>query len=281
MVRSLACFGWVEPIRRVINALNWPLLIAVATITLSPSWATAQPVIFRVGTDTGNDTLYVNNPSSIIFTIDPNGTEVAAFTFPLLFHYSNVNFIGVIRYGHELLFPPFFEQCDFDCFRPDPSKGTNPDTLLWGWIGFGGPTFDTLAEVARIVFVPTDTGSLTIDSTKLPPANQLSAVDDVANDLPIDWQAPTITVVYPPCPVILSGDSYRDGTIDVRDILYFVQYIWKSGPPPLPCPATGDVNCDGVVNAQDLVYMLNYVFMSGSPPCNVCPLVWSGTWECP
>jgi hypothetical protein len=78
-----------------------------------------------------------------------------------------------------------------------------------------------------------------------------------------------------------AGDQNEDGSVTAADIIYLVQYVFKSGPLPLPCEAAGDVNCDGVVNATDIIFLVVYVFKSGPPPCNVGDLIADGTWSCP
>jgi hypothetical protein len=65
------------------------------------------------------------------------------------------------------------------------------------------------------------------------------------------------------------GDSNNDGTINVGDAVWTIQYVFGSGPPPDP-PRLGDANCDGQTNVGDAVYVIAYVFTSGQPPCEEC-----------
>jgi CubicO group peptidase (beta-lactamase class C family) len=62
-----------------------------------------------------------------------------------------------------------------------------------------------------------------------------------------------------------SGDANGDGIIDVADILYLVNYLFRNGVPPQPL-AAGDVNCDGRVSISDVVYLVNYLYKGGDPP---------------
>jgi RHS repeat-associated protein len=82
------------------------------------------------------------------------------------------------------------------------------------------------------------------------------------------------------CAVTLTGDVNQSGTITSADINYLVAYVNQGGPAPLPCAASGDVNCTGSVTNADVIYLINYVFKSGPSPCDVCPLIYSGTWDC-
>ncbi|MCK4416859.1 MAG: Ig-like domain-containing protein [Candidatus Latescibacteria bacterium] len=59
------------------------------------------------------------------------------------------------------------------------------------------------------------------------------------------------------------GDCNGDRVIDIGDVVYLVNYLYKSGPNP---PESGDVNCDGVIDLGDVVYLINYLFKGGPPP---------------
>ena len=61
------------------------------------------------------------------------------------------------------------------------------------------------------------------------------------------------------------GDVNGDGTIDVADVLYLVNYLFRNGLAPQPL-AAGDANCDGKVTISDVVYLVNYLYRGGDPP---------------
>ena len=61
------------------------------------------------------------------------------------------------------------------------------------------------------------------------------------------------------------GDCNGDGIIDLGDVVYLINYLYKGGLPPEPLEA-GDANCDGVVDLGDVVYLINYLFKGGPPP---------------
>jgi hypothetical protein len=46
-----------------------------------------------------------------------------------------------------------------------------------------------------------------------------------------------------------------------------VNYVFKSGTAPV-VPGHGDVNCDGLNTSADIIYLVNYVFKSSLPPCS-------------
>jgi len=68
----------------------------------------------------------------------------------------------------------------------------------------------------------------------------------------------------------LFGDVNNDGKVNVGDLVYLINYLYKNGPAPLCTPITscGDVNLDGKVNVGDLVYLINYLYKNGPAPCN-------------
>lgn len=67
----------------------------------------------------------------------------------------------------------------------------------------------------------------------------------------------------------LCGDVDGSGTLDVADVVYFVEYSFgiPSGPEP-PNAAAADVNGSGTVDVADIVYLVEYSFSNppGPPP---------------
>jgi non-lysosomal glucosylceramidase len=61
------------------------------------------------------------------------------------------------------------------------------------------------------------------------------------------------------------GDVNSDGMIDLSDVIYLLNYLYKNGPPPVVLEAA-DCNCDGTVDIGDVVYLLNYLFKNGPQP---------------
>jgi hypothetical protein len=74
-----------------------------------------------------------------------------------------------------------------------------------------------------------------------------------------DWSEALVIIVY------ARGDCNGDGTMNVGDVLYLINYLYKNGPTPLPS-WTGDVNSDRETNLADAVYLINYLFRQGPPP---------------
>ena len=77
----------------------------------------------------------------------------------------------------------------------------------------------------------------------------------------------------PPCCVGIRGDAAdpMDGVIDITDLVYLIDYMFRGGPPP-PCFDEADINGDGVepIDVSDLLYLIDYMFTGGPPP-GACP----------
>lgn len=77
-------------------------------------------------------------------------------------------------------------------------------------------------------------------------------------------QVDSADLTFPP------GDANCSGNVNLTDVLYLANYVYKSG--PAPCLAKlGDVNCSGgLANLSDIIYLINYLFKGGPAPLS-CP----------
>lgn len=79
------------------------------------------------------------------------------------------------------------------------------------------------------------------------------------------------------------GDVNASGTLeipamDVSDLTYLINYLFKYGPEPIPYEDQGDVNADRIVNIADVLYLINYTFIDGPAPIDYVrfiPSMWS------
>ncbi|MGB7061111.1 MAG: S8 family serine peptidase [Candidatus Zixiibacteriota bacterium] len=67
----------------------------------------------------------------------------------------------------------------------------------------------------------------------------------------------------------LAGDANGDDVVELADVVYLLNYLYRSGPAPDPL-AAGDPNADCVVELADLVYLINYLYKSGPAPQQGC-----------
>ncbi len=69
-------------------------------------------------------------------------------------------------------------------------------------------------------------------------------------------------------PLYACGDVNGDEDINIFDIVYLIDYLYRDGPEPVDL-WTADVNGDGDVNIFDIVYLIDYLYRDGPPPA--CP----------
>lgn len=66
-----------------------------------------------------------------------------------------------------------------------------------------------------------------------------------------------------------AGDANNDASVDLTDIIWLVNSVFKGGATPDP-RFLGDPNADCTVNLVDIVYLVNFVFKSGLAPLLGC-----------
>jgi hypothetical protein len=66
-----------------------------------------------------------------------------------------------------------------------------------------------------------------------------------------------------------TGDVNNDGSINVADLTFLVEYLFASGPAPNPLES-GDINCSNSVNIADITSLVDYLFLGGPTP-GTCP----------
>ncbi|EQB62961.1 MAG: NHL repeat containing protein [candidate division Zixibacteria bacterium RBG-1] len=78
-----------------------------------------------------------------------------------------------------------------------------------------------------------------------------------------DSETVEITVL---CGETKRGDPTGNGNINLADIIYLVNFIFKGGPAPIPEKCDGDANNDGKVNLADIIFLVNFVFKDAPAP---------------
>lgn len=64
----------------------------------------------------------------------------------------------------------------------------------------------------------------------------------------------------------IAGDLNFDGSANLTDLIWLVNYVFKGGPAPDPELWIGDVTADCKVNLADIIYLVNYIFKGGPAP---------------
>jgi len=67
--------------------------------------------------------------------------------------------------------------------------------------------------------------------------------------------------------ILIVGDVNKDGNINLSDIIFLVNYVFKGAAAPDP-QYLGDVNGDLAVDLGDIIYLVNFIFKGGPPPVN-------------
>ena len=67
----------------------------------------------------------------------------------------------------------------------------------------------------------------------------------------------------------LCGDVNGSGDINLVDVVYMLNYIFRHGAPPQDTRG-GDIDCDLRITIADVVYLINYTFRAGPKPCLGC-----------
>ncbi len=118
-------------------------------------------------------------------------------------------------------------------------------------------------EFVYLYFSILDTGFVSIDSSFLP-WQDFGFLDILANRfIPIFLKDEFY--IRPE----LLGDVNHDGQVDIGDIVFLVNYLFKHSIAPEPIES-GDVNGDCEVNIGDVVCLMNYLFKNGDLPQSGC-----------
>ncbi len=143
----------------------------------------------------------------------------------------------------------------FSFSRPDGSSigiayDTVPDTTCWVCTAWAGDVCTNWEKVP--VPPPEGCDSLEIDTVEVP---YIDTTVVFLIDGTLEVEAGYVC-----------GDVDGSGAVNVADLTYMVNFLFKGGPEPQPMEA-GDVDCQPGVNVADLTYMVNFLFKGGPEPC--------------
>ena len=138
-----------------------------------------------------------------------------------------------------------------------------PDSLYFGASIMGAGTFvNGPGQLARIILTCVGEGETPVAFGQCVIRDPYSP-DPMAVSTEDGW-------IFQVGPDYLFGDANNDGTVNIADVVYIVNYLFIDGPEPVPLWIVGDVTCDMIVNIADVVYLVNYLFLNGPEPCNPC-----------
>ncbi|MEW5923995.1 MAG: S8 family serine peptidase [Candidatus Zixiibacteriota bacterium] len=62
------------------------------------------------------------------------------------------------------------------------------------------------------------------------------------------------------------GDVNDNDSLNLLDIIYIINMLYKSGPPPEPIEDIGDIDCSGTINLIDVTVLINYLYRGAAKP---------------
>ncbi len=91
-----------------------------------------------------------------------------------------------------------------------------------------------------------------------------STLDQIEEEIFHQVDNPSLGLVDFSSPYLL-GDVTLDGVIDLADVVFLINYIYRDGPAPYIL-ILGDTNRDEVIDIGDVVLLINYLYQEGPPP---------------
>jgi bacillopeptidase F len=144
--------------------------------------------------------------------------------------------------------------------------GGGYESYWWDGTSMAGP------HVAGVVALMRQANpDLGVDSIKQILINTAVDLGDFGNDNAYGWGIIDAyqAVLAALQSTYLAGDANGDAVVELADIVYLINYLYRSGPCPDPL-AAGDPNADCVVELADLVYLINYLYEGGPAPQQGC-----------
>jgi hypothetical protein len=138
-----------------------------------------------------------------------------------------------------------------DTIEARGGTGSNTYTITAGAL----PTGYSIDNEGIITGTTTDTGSFTFTVR----------VDDNGSNY---WDEKTFTLYVAPT-TLVPGDVDLDGLVNIVDLTYLVDFLFRNGPPP-PALNTADVDADCAITIADLTYLVDYLYRGGQAPLMGC-----------
>jgi len=139
-------------------------------------------------------------------------------------------------------------------------------SLIWFTLipsGFEDQRFGEANHVllATMTFKLEDTTTVCVDSCFWPPAIHYNfSRSDAVTYIPRDNMPYCVRIRN-----AIRGDANGDQVINVTDVVYMMNYLFRHGPPPVSF-VSGDANCDDDLGILDVVLLINYLYKEGSVP---------------
>ncbi len=141
------------------------------------------------------------------------------------------------------------------------------NVTLLSWWDPEGETITISADYTPASAVFTDSGNGLATYSYTPNFSDLDVTFPVNFTAGDATGAETTVLVYFHVIEFLRGDANSDSELDISDIMYIYNFLYKDGEPPV-VEGSADVNVDSAVNLLDGLYLLDYFFRQRHPPPN-------------
>ncbi|OGC77616.1 MAG: hypothetical protein A2Z27_03050 [candidate division Zixibacteria bacterium RBG_16_50_21] len=187
-----------------------------------------------------------------------NDSAVSAITIPFLYALGFATFDSVSFSQSRIESLPF-KTVNFDTLNNKVLLGAVPveePPIAPGRGGFATLWFTALSSLAGI----------SLDTTFFPPNNHLYFSNSSAELYTPVWKGPTILGVS----VYKAGDANNNGFVDLADVVFLINYLFKFGYPAPPVPPAGDPDGGCDIDLEDVIYLVNYILKGGPAPVPGC-----------
>ncbi|MBN2227092.1 MAG: hypothetical protein JW763_06975 [candidate division Zixibacteria bacterium] len=77
----------------------------------------------------------------------------------------------------------------------------------------------------------------------------------------------TATVLIQYDATFTAGDYNGDELVNLGDVLYLIEYVFKDGPAPIGGAGRADANCDSNIDLSDVIYVIKHIYGNAPQPC--------------
>jgi len=224
----------------------------------------------------GSDTFYMPGDFTLKLLMTNDGETRYGFSMPFYFYSPDNDMIDIIHVNNRGI----LSTGSLISHWPDVAVDWNVanEFLEFSWDGNLPDTF-CHAAASTSGWLP-DTGWLTVyefsfSTVQVHDLPRTFCIDSAYVDSVNDWlwEDPVPGFGGPYCwefgnPPYLCGDANGDSTLNIFDVTYLINFLYRDGPEPLPHDA-GDPNGDYEINIFDITYLITALYLDGPAP--ICP----------
>jgi len=77
----------------------------------------------------------------------------------------------------------------------------------------------------------------------------------------------TATVLVQYDATFIAGDYNGDDLVNLGDVLYLIEFVFKDGSEPVGGAGRADANCDNNIDLSDVIYVIKFIYGDAPQPC--------------